>query len=90
MSERVQVILNEKEATEFKAQAIKESKSLSAWLRSAGNKMLEMNQKKTRISDVESLIKFFDQVNEHEKGAEPEWEENKQSILKGYKGIETP
>ena len=43
MSVRVQVILNEEEAARFKAQAGKESKSLSAWLREAGQKMLEMN-----------------------------------------------
>ena len=37
MSVRVQVILNEDEATRFKSQARKESKSLSAWLREAGS-----------------------------------------------------
>ena len=90
MSQRIQVILNEKEASEFKAQAMKESKSLSAWLRSAGKKMIEMNQKQTRLSDVESLVKFFSLINEREKGVEPNWEENKRLILEGYKGIEAP
>lgn len=90
MSQRVQVILNEKEASEFKAQAIKESKSLSAWLRSAGKKMIEINQKQTRLSDVESLVNFFSQINEREQGVEPDWEENKRLILEGYKRTDAP
>ena len=90
MSQRVQVILNDKEASEFKAQAIKESKSLSAWLRSAGKKMIDMNKKQSRISDVESLKIFFQQINDREQGIEPDWEENKRLILEGYKGIDAP
>ena len=90
MSQRVQVILDEKEVSEFKAQAIKESKSLSAWLRGAGKKMLEMNKMKKQLSDYKSLKHFFDQCNEREKGIEPDWEEHKQLILDSTKGNNRP
>lgn len=63
---------------------------MSAWLRSAGKKMIEINQKQTRLSDVESLVNFFSQINEREQGVEPDWEENKRLILEGYKGTDAP
>ena len=44
MSVRVQVMLEEDEAARFRSQSMKESKSLSAWLRDAGRKMLETDQ----------------------------------------------
>lgn len=90
MSQRVQVILDEKEATEFKAQAVKESKSLSAWLRDAGRKMLEMNQRQRPLSDLQSLKRFFQQCKTREKGREPDWEEHKRLILDGFTGNNRP
>jgi hypothetical protein len=86
MSQRIQIILDEKEASEFKAQAMKESKSLSAWLREAGKKMVEMNRQKRPLSDIESLETFFKRCNAREKGVEPDWEEHKRLILDGSKG----
>ena len=85
MSVRVQVILNEEEAARFKAQAGKESKSLSAWLREAGQKMLEMNQKRHPLTDPDSLKTFFQICNRKEQGDEPEWEAHKKLILEGFR-----
>lgn len=90
MSQRVQVILDDKEVSEFKSQALRESKSLSAWLRSAGKKMLEMNQRKKQLSEYQSLKHFFDQCNEREKGIEPDWEEHKRLILDSSRGNNRP
>ncbi len=90
MAQRVQVILDEKEASEFKAQALKESKSLSAWLRGAGRKMLEMDRQKVKLSDTQPLKDFFTQCIEREKGTEPDWEEHKQLILDGSRGSNRP
>lgn len=90
MSQRVQIILDEKEATEFKAQAMKESKSLSAWLREAGKKMLDMNRQQRPLSDPQSLKTFFKRCNAREKGVEPDWEEHKRLILDGSKGNNRP
>jgi hypothetical protein len=86
MSIRVQVILDEGEAAKFKAQAFKESKSLSAWLREAGKKKLQESQKWQTLTDPVLLKAFFKQCNEKEKGVEPDWKEQKNLILKSYKG----
>ena len=85
MSMRVQVILEEDEATKFRSQALKESKSLSAWLREAGRKMLELNGRALPLSDPVTLKSFFKRCNERGKGKEPEWEDHKTLILEGYR-----
>lgn len=89
MSRRVQVLLDEKEASEFRAQAMKESQSLSAWLRDAGRRKLEMSRQGTPLSDVQSLKAFFAQCNKREKGSEPDWEEHRRMILDGSRGNHT-
>jgi len=81
MSVRVQVILNEEEVTRFKSQAMKESKSLSAWLRDAGKKMIEINRRQQRLTDPDSLNRFFRKCNERENGVEPDWEDHKRFLL---------
>jgi hypothetical protein len=86
MSVRVQVIIDEKEAARFKSQAMKESKSLSAWLRDAGRKMLEMNQEANALKASDALRHFFQMCHDRERGREPEWEEHKRLILEGYQG----
>ena len=86
MSVRVQVIMDEKEAARFKSQAMKESKSLSAWLRDAGKKMLEMNQSVNTLRDSQTLRRFFQGCRDREQGREPEWEEHKRQILEVYQG----
>ena len=90
MSVRIQVILNEEEASRFKSQAVKESKSLSAWLRDAGNKVIEINQQQQRLTDLESLKRFFRKCDEKEKGAEPDWEDHKKLILDSYQAGNRP
>ena len=84
MSVRVQVILNEDEAARFKSQAVKESKSLSAWLRDAGNKMMDIELNRQSLTDPESLKKFFQECHEREQGVEPDWEDHKRLILEGF------
>ena len=86
MSVRIQVIIDEKEAARFKSQAMKESKSLSAWLRDAGRKMLEVNQGTISLRDSDALRCFFQICHDREQGREPEWEEHKRLILEGYQG----
>lgn len=70
MSVRVPVILEEDEAARFRSQAMKESKSLSAWLRDAGKKMLETRQQCQPLTDPSALKRFFRRCSEREKGAE--------------------
>jgi len=83
MSVRVQVILDEEEAAKFRSQAVRESKSLSAWLRDAGRKMLEASGQR-RLNSPESLKAFFEECRGRERGTEPDWIEHKAMILKGF------
>lgn len=85
MSVRVQVILKEDEAARFRSQAMKESKSLSAWLRDAGKKMLETDQQRQPLTDQSALKSFFRKCSEREKGTEPDWEEHKRLLLEGMR-----
>jgi hypothetical protein len=54
MSVRVQIILDKEEVPQFKSQAMKESKSLSAWMRDAGKNMIEKNRQQQRLTDPDS------------------------------------
>jgi hypothetical protein len=90
MSVRVQVILDEEDVTRFKSQAMKESKSLSAWLRDAGKNMIEINRQQQRLTDPDSLNRFFRQCDERENGVEPNWEDHKRLILDSYQAGNKP
>ena len=58
MSIRIQIILDEEDVAKFKSEAMKESKSLSAWLRDAGRNALE-RKKVEPMADSEDLRAFF-------------------------------
>jgi hypothetical protein len=90
MSVRVQVILGEDEVVRFKAQALRESKSLSAWLRGAGEKVLDLNRKQEPLADPRALKKFFQQCRMREQGSEPDWEDHKKVILEGFQSGKKP
>ena len=90
MSVRVQVILDEEEVTRFKSQAMKESKSLSAWLRDAGKKRIEIGRQQQRLTDPDSLNRFFRKCNDRENGVEPNWEDHKRLILDSYQAGNNP
>ena len=90
MSVRVQVILDEEEVSRFKSQAMKESKSLSAWLRDAGKKMIEINRQQRRLTDPDSLNRFFRKCDQRENGVEPDWEDHKRLILDSYQAGNKP
>jgi len=83
MSVRVQVILDEQEATRFRSQAKREGKSFSAWLRSAGRQRLEQQRQNLSFRDTESLSVFFRERAGAEEGREPDWEEHKRMITHG-------
>jgi hypothetical protein len=48
--------------------------------------MLDANRQWQKLTDQESLRKFFQQSNEREKGIEPSWEAHKRIILDGFQG----
>ena len=86
MSVRVQVILDEEEAGQFRSQAKRESKSLSAWLRDAGKEALKTNRSGQLLTDPDSLQRFFQECDRGEQEREPDWEEHKRLIIEGYQG----
>ena len=90
MSIKVQVILKEEEAVRFKARALKESKSLSSWLKDAGKSVLDESKDKQRLSTPSALKNFFRDCNRREQGVEPGWEEHKKVIVEGYLGRTIP
>jgi len=85
MSKRIQVILDEEEALQFKNQARKEGKSVSSWLREAGKKVIELNHSKRKLKDPPSLKTFFKKINNKKDGTEPDWEEHKKLLSEGYR-----
>ncbi len=82
MSVRVQILLDEEDVARFRSQALKESKSLSSWLRDAGRSAMERKKGKSLVH-VEDLRRFFEERGGKEEGREPDWDEHKRLILKG-------
>lgn len=89
MTVRIQVIVDEEEAARFKSAALRESKSMSAWLRDAGRNQLA-DRKRRPLDTPAELKKFFTERNKKERGREPDWEEQKTLILRGYQGSNRP
>lgn len=78
MSSRIQVILSEAEREAFRQQAAAQQMSLSNWLRQAGLKQLE-DQQRRPIRTAEDLRALFASLPE-EAGPEPDWEAHLQVI----------
>jgi hypothetical protein len=85
MSKRIQVILDEEEALQFKTHARKEGKSVSSWLREAGMRVIEQRESKESLKDIAAIKAFFRKINSKKEGAEPDWEEYKKLISEGYR-----
>jgi hypothetical protein len=72
---RVHLVLSSEERARFKAQAEREGRSLSEWLRRAGRARLEEAQR-SRLATVEDLDGFFTDQDVAETGREPDWSEH--------------
>ena len=83
MAVRVQVILDETDAAEFRRQARRQSCSLSGWLREAGRKELARCREVPGLQSPEALGAFFAGCDALEAGIEPDWESHKEAILGG-------
>ncbi len=59
---RIQVVIDEAEREEFRAQARAEGQSLSEWLREAGRQRL-LQQRPGRLDTPESVASFFAELN---------------------------
>ena len=67
---------------------MKESKSLSAWSLD-WEKMIEANRQQ-RLTDPDSLSRFFQICDEMGNGIEPDWEDHKKLILDSYQSGNRP
>jgi len=47
----------------------------------AGKNMIEIIRQQQRLTDPDSLNRFFRKCNERENGVEPDWEDHKRLIL---------
>jgi hypothetical protein len=75
MATRVQVILDEEEREVFRRAARQAGTSLSAWLRDAGHRRLDQDEKPGRIESLAELDAFFAECDRHAgRGREPDWE----------------
>lgn len=84
MARRVQVILGDNEVAQFRAQARRESKSLSAWFREAARERLNRARASSgRLADPHALETFFQACRDRESGREPDWDQHERLILHG-------
>jgi hypothetical protein len=72
---RIQVLVEPEERARMRAQAQREGKSLSEWLRDAGNERLAA-QRPAALTSTDALAAFFEDCDARERDAEPEWAEH--------------
>lgn len=82
---RVHLVLSAEERARFQAQAEREGRSLSEWLRLAGRSRLAAADRQ-RLSSVEALEAFFEERDEAESGREPDWDEHLSVITRSQRG----
>ena len=75
MSQRIHLVLDDRERAAFQTRAVAEGRSLSEWLRLAARERLERDGA-AQINGVEDLAAFFDRCDQRETGREPDWAEH--------------
>lgn len=79
MTTRIHIVVDEAEKERFRHQAAREGKSLSAWLREAARTRLARRDSSS-LDTAESVRSFFEECDEREHGAEPDWREHRRVI----------
>lgn len=84
LKSRIQVLLTEEELERCRGHASAAGLSLSAWFREAGMERVRRADNEARLTGPQQLDAFFGEcdVREADKGAEPDWEEHMQVILR--------
>ncbi len=75
MTQRIHIIVEEREHSDFRADATRVGQSLSEWLRQAARERLE-SSRPAKIASVEDLSAFFSDCDRQESGIEPDWDEH--------------
>ncbi|MPZ53494.1 MAG: antitoxin [Acidimicrobiia bacterium] len=73
MSQRIQIVVSSEERAAFRAQAKREGRSLSEWLREAGRSRLEATSQ-PGLGTVRALQRFWSASDEREDKREPDWD----------------
>lgn len=79
MSIRIQVVVDEREREVFNAQARREGRSLSDWMRVAARERLAAAGSKS-IKTPEDLKRFFAECDAREVLPEPDWDQHLEVI----------
>ena len=80
MTERIHLVLDAAEKERFRRMAVREGKTLSAWLREAARERAQAVEGRRGLETESKLKRFFDECDARESGREPDWEQHKRVI----------
>lgn len=80
MTERIHLILDAAEKERFRRLAVREGKTLSAWVRDAARDRAASSEARGGPDTEEELRRFFEACDARESGREPNWEEHERVI----------
>jgi hypothetical protein len=80
MTERIHLVLDAVEKERFRRLAVREGKTLSAWVRDAARDHAASLEARGSLDTGEDLRAFFDACDARETGREPDWEEHERVI----------
>lgn len=88
MAERIHIVVDRAEKERYRRLAAREGKTLSEWLRSAAQDKLAAAEGESKLETVAALRAFFEEINERERGREPDWDTHREVIERSIaKGI---
>jgi len=80
MSNRLHLVLAAAEKERFRRMAVREGKTLSAWVRDAARDRAAAIEAEDRLDTPGSLEGFFEECDARESGREPDWQEHERVI----------
>jgi hypothetical protein len=80
MSTRIHIVLDPDDKARYRAQAEREGKSLTAWMRDAAEDRLKAARTQSSLRSREALQAFFDACDARELDQEPDWSEHRAVI----------
>ena len=80
MTERIHLALDPAEKERFRRMAVREGKSLSAWVRDAARDRAAAMEAGSGLETEGALTRFFEECDARESGREPDWEEHETVI----------
>jgi hypothetical protein len=90
MPERIHIVVDRAEKERYRRMAERQGKSLSERIREAAQEKLTASEGEDALTTVDALRAFFQQINERERGREPDWETHRQVIERSISGDSAP